>query len=85
MKTYDEWKPCITMLAINFAFAVLNILLKKVVEEGMNNLVFITYRLAISTIFLAPIGYFVERYVKALYLINSCRLTKYLFFFLPVN
>ncbi|KAF7840344.1 WAT1-related protein [Senna tora] len=40
---------------------VVNILLKKSLQEGMNNLVFITYRLTTSTIFLAPIGYFWER------------------------
>lgn len=50
------------MLAIDFAFAVVNILLKKVLEEGIDHLVLITYRLAISAIFLSPIGYFLERY-----------------------
>ncbi|KAG5015433.1 hypothetical protein JHK85_021569 [Glycine max] len=40
---------------------MVNILLKKVLQEGMNHLVFITYRLSVATIFLAPIGYFKER------------------------
>lgn len=57
-----EWKPFSLMLAIDLAFAIVNILLKKVLDEGMNHLVFITYRLVISAVFLAPIGYFVERY-----------------------
>ncbi|KAA8526053.1 hypothetical protein F0562_007847 [Nyssa sinensis] len=57
----DEWYPVLTMIAIDFSFAIMNILLKKVVVEGMNHLVFITYRQCVSTIFLAPIGYFVER------------------------
>ncbi|CAL0334713.1 unnamed protein product [Lupinus luteus] len=61
MKTCDEWKPFIVMIAVDFSFAAVNILLKKVLEEGMNHLVFITYRLSIATIFLAPIGYFWER------------------------
>ncbi|XP_061342761.1 WAT1-related protein At3g30340-like [Gastrolobium bilobum] len=61
MKTCDEWKPFIVMIAIDFSFAAVNILLKKVLEEGMNHLVFITYRLSIATIFIAPIGYFWER------------------------
>lgn len=51
------------MLAIDLAFAVVNILLKKVLEEGIDHLVLITYRLAISAIFLSPIGYFLERYI----------------------
>ncbi|KAK9020715.1 hypothetical protein V6N11_010732 [Hibiscus sabdariffa] len=33
----------------------------KVLDDGMNHLVLITFRLSISTIFLAPIGYFWER------------------------
>ncbi|KAK7245540.1 hypothetical protein RIF29_40386 [Crotalaria pallida] len=57
----DEWKPFIVMIAVDFSFAIVNILLKKVLEEGMNHLVFITYRLSIATIFLAPIAYFWER------------------------
>ncbi|KAL2340995.1 hypothetical protein Fmac_008935 [Flemingia macrophylla] len=61
MKTCNEWKPFIVMIAIDFSFAAVNILLKKVLEEGMNHLVFITYRLSISTIFIAPIAYFRER------------------------
>ena len=51
------------MIAIDFALAVVNILLKKSLQEGMNHLVFITYRLITSSIFLAPIGYFWERYI----------------------
>ncbi|XP_028755706.1 WAT1-related protein At3g30340-like [Neltuma alba] len=61
MSSSDEWKPFLAMIAIDFAFAVVNILLKKSLQEGMNHLVFITYRLITSSIFLAPIGYFWER------------------------
>ncbi|KAK7302974.1 hypothetical protein RJT34_13872 [Clitoria ternatea] len=64
MKNCDEWKPFIIMIAIDFSFATVNILLKKVLEEGMNHLVFITYRLSIATIFVAPMGYFWERNVR---------------------
>ncbi|XP_070048263.1 WAT1-related protein At3g30340-like isoform X2 [Nicotiana tomentosiformis] len=61
MKRYVEWYPIIVMLAIDFAFAISNILLKKIIMDGMNHLVFITYRQSISTIFLAPIAFFLER------------------------
>ncbi|KAF3965540.1 hypothetical protein ACB098_01G126200 [Castanea mollissima] len=61
MKSCEEWKPFIAMIAVDFAFAIVNILLKKILDEGMDHLVFVTYRLTISTIFLAPIGYFLER------------------------
>ncbi|KAK8658319.1 hypothetical protein V6N13_036527 [Hibiscus sabdariffa] len=60
-KSCNEWYPFIVMIAIDFSFAVVNILLKKVLDDGMNHLVLITFRLSISTIFLAPIGYFWER------------------------
>ncbi|XP_022737307.1 WAT1-related protein At3g30340-like [Durio zibethinus] len=58
LKSCNEWKPFIAMIATDFSFTVVNILLKKVLDEGMNHLVLITFRLSISTIFLAPIGYF---------------------------
>ncbi|KAJ1426144.1 EamA domain [Sesbania bispinosa] len=61
MRNCDEWKPFLVMIAIDVSFTIVNILLKKVLEEGMDHLVFITYRLSISTIFLVPISYFWER------------------------
>ncbi|PSS11275.1 WAT1-related protein [Actinidia chinensis var. chinensis] len=61
MTSCDEWKPVIAMVAIDFGFAIVNILLKKVTDAGMDHLVFITYRQSIATIFLAPIGYLSER------------------------
>ncbi|MED6155081.1 hypothetical protein PIB30_002289 [Stylosanthes scabra] len=61
MRNCDEWKPFVVMVAIDFCFAAVNVILKKVLDEGMNHLVFITYRLSIATILLAPIGYFRER------------------------
>ncbi|XP_009780606.1 WAT1-related protein At3g30340 [Nicotiana tabacum] len=61
MKRYVEWYPIFVMLSIDFAFAISNILLKKIIMDGMNHLVFITYRQSVSTIFLAPIAFFLER------------------------
>lgn len=61
MKNCDEWKPFMAMIAIDLVFAIVNILLKKVLDAGMDHLVLVTIRLAIATIFLAPIGYFLER------------------------
>ncbi|XP_028764733.1 WAT1-related protein At3g30340-like [Neltuma alba] len=57
----EAWKPFVAMVFIDFAFAVVNILLKKVLQEGMNPLVIITYRLSVSCVFLAPIAFFWER------------------------
>lgn len=67
MKSCEEWKPFMIMIAIDISFAVVNILLKKVLDEGMNHLVFITYRLSIATIFVGSIGYFRERYVPSVH------------------
>ncbi|KAM7525982.1 hypothetical protein LguiA_015884 [Lonicera macranthoides] len=64
MKSCARWYPVLAMIAVDLAFAVVNILLKKVVDDGMNHLVFITYRQAVSTIFLAPIGFIWERYTR---------------------
>ena len=61
MKSCEEWKPFIAIIAVSFAFAIVNILLKKILDEGMDHLVFVTYRLTISTMFIAPIGYFLEK------------------------
>ncbi|KAJ6770708.1 WAT1-RELATED PROTEIN [Salix purpurea] len=61
MADCNEWKPFIAMITVDFAFAIVNILLKKVLDEGINHLVLITYRLSISALFLGPIGYFWER------------------------
>ncbi|KAE8727345.1 putative methyltransferase PMT18 [Hibiscus syriacus] len=66
LKSCNEWYPFIVMIAVDFSFSVVNILLKKVLDDGMNHLVLITFRLSISTIFLVPIGYFWERYRKLL-------------------
>ncbi|KAK4271732.1 hypothetical protein QN277_020379 [Acacia crassicarpa] len=59
--SFEEWKPFAAMVVIDFAFAVVNILLKKVLQDGMNPSVLITYRLAVSCVFLAPIAFFWER------------------------
>lgn len=63
MKWFHEWQPSFIMVGINFALAIANVLLKKVVDEGMNHLVIVTYRTSISVVFLSPLAYFWERYV----------------------
>ncbi|KAF9600880.1 hypothetical protein IFM89_013787 [Coptis chinensis] len=51
------------MVVIDFALAIVNLLLKKVLDEGMDHLVLITYRTSSAAILLAPIAYFWERLV----------------------
>lgn len=60
----DEWKPVMAMLVFNLISAVLTALVKKALEQGLNALVLITLRQLVATLFLAPIAYFKERYVR---------------------
>ncbi|XP_043718134.1 WAT1-related protein At3g30340-like [Telopea speciosissima] len=60
-KWCEEWRPVLAMVGIDIALAVVNVLLKKVLQEGMNHLILVTYRQSISTVFLSPIAYFWER------------------------
>lgn len=61
MSDGGQWKPVVGMLVISFVFAVVNLLLKKMIDQGTNNMVIATYRLLSSAIFLAPIAFFWER------------------------
>lgn len=62
MNSFGEWKPVVAMVVVNFALAIVNLLLKKVLNEGTNQLIIVTYRQSISAIFLGPIAYFWNRY-----------------------
>ncbi|KAL9385208.1 hypothetical protein Peur_022218 [Populus x canadensis] len=68
MSDVGQWKPVVGMLVISFAFAIVNLLLKKMIDQGTNNMVIATYRLSSSAIFLAPIAYFWERLTLTQYL-----------------
>ncbi|KAI3693734.1 hypothetical protein L1987_76686 [Smallanthus sonchifolius] len=89
-KGYGKWYPVLVMIAIQFTFATVNVLLKKVIVEGLDHLVFITYRLSVAAIFLVPVAFFFERksetkltYSIVFYLflnaILGASLTQYLF------
>ncbi|XP_016652232.1 PREDICTED: WAT1-related protein At3g30340-like [Prunus mume] len=61
MNCCEQWKPVVAMLVINFALAMVNVLLKKTLDQGLNHLIIVTYRQSISAVFLAPIAFFWER------------------------
>ncbi|XP_051144938.1 WAT1-related protein At3g30340-like isoform X2 [Andrographis paniculata] len=62
MKSFvAKWWPVIMMIAISLAFAINNVLLKKIVDDGIDHLVFVTYRQCISAVFLSPLALFIER------------------------
>ncbi|CAL9167691.1 unnamed protein product [Musa hybrid cultivar] len=58
---WSEWRSVFAMLAVDVMLAVMNTMVKKVMEEGMNKLILITLRQLIATLFMAPIAYFHER------------------------
>jgi hypothetical protein len=53
--------PTAAMVATNIVIAVMTVLLKQALSQGMNRLVLITFRQMAATVFLAPIAYFKER------------------------
>ncbi|KAI3501526.1 hypothetical protein L1887_29397 [Cichorium endivia] len=77
-KSNGKWYPVLVMVAVHFVFATINILLKMVIVDGLNHLVFITYRLTVATIFLAPVAFFFERK-------SQPKLTYSIIFFLFIN
>lgn len=58
-----KWAPMIVIIVTNMIAGMVNALIKKVLDGGINHMVIATYRLGISTLFLLPIAYFWERYV----------------------
>ncbi|CAH8356826.1 unnamed protein product [Eruca vesicaria subsp. sativa] len=56
-----KWAPLIMITVINTINGMVNALIKKVLDGGINHMVIATYRLGISTFFLLPIAYFWER------------------------
>lgn len=62
-KTYMETrKPYIAVLIIQLIYAGMALLSKAAIDEGMNTYVFVAYRQAFATIFLAPFAFFLDRY-----------------------
>lgn len=54
--------PTLVMVAIQVAFAGLNILSKLALDSGMSAYVMIAYRQIVASVFLSPVAYFLERY-----------------------
>ncbi|XVE77368.1 hypothetical protein DITRI_Ditri13aG0056600 [Diplodiscus trichospermus] len=49
------------MIAVNFALAITNVLIKKILDEGVSHIIILMYRQAISAVSMAPIAFFTER------------------------
>ncbi|GAU18069.1 hypothetical protein TSUD_51790 [Trifolium subterraneum] len=61
MHCHELFKPVTILILVNLALAFVNLLLKMVLNEGMDYMSIVTYRQAISFIFMAPIAWFYER------------------------
>ncbi|PKU78532.1 WAT1-related protein At3g30340 [Dendrobium catenatum] len=55
------WKPVVVMVLVSLAFAVMNVMVKKAIDEGMNRLVLIILRQLVAALFMAPVAYVCER------------------------
>ncbi|XVF80352.1 hypothetical protein PTKIN_Ptkin15bG0062900 [Pterospermum kingtungense] len=64
MNCWRQWKPVVAMIAINFALAITNVLIKKTLDEGVSHIIILMYRQAISAVSLAPIAFFRESLEK---------------------
>ncbi|KAK3027784.1 hypothetical protein RJ639_042229 [Escallonia herrerae] len=54
-------KPSIVMLFVQLVYAGMALLSKSAIAHGMNPYVFVVYRQAIATLFLAPFAFFLDR------------------------
>nr|CAD1831083.1 unnamed protein product [Ananas comosus var. bracteatus] len=86
MGWWREWGPVAVMVAADVGFAVMNVMIKKVIDEGMDRLVIVTLRQLVATFFMAPIAktrpkltgeIFVYLFFSALF---GASLPQYLFF-----
>lgn len=51
------------MVMVQIAFAGVNILYKLAVNDGMNLKIVVAYRFIFSTAFIAPLAFFIERFI----------------------
>lgn len=68
------WKAVLMMSMINIGLSVVNVMFKKMIDEGLNRMVATTYRLAAGTLFLIPFAIFLERFVFVYVYLVTCLL-----------
>ncbi|XP_020240816.1 WAT1-related protein At4g01440-like, partial [Asparagus officinalis] len=61
MNNWEEWKPIFAMVGINIVYGVMNSVIKVVIDEGTNRLVYLTYQQLVAALFVAPVAYITER------------------------
>ncbi|KAI5424592.1 WAT1-related protein At1g09380 [Lathyrus oleraceus] len=58
---FSSFVPCILMLVIQLAYAVMNVTSKLAIAGGMNPLILVAYRQIFGTVSIAPFAYWLER------------------------
>lgn len=56
-----SFKPHIAQLSVQVCYAIMNIITRVALDEGMNHFTFVTYRQAVASLVLSPFAYFLER------------------------
>ncbi|GKD32430.1 WAT1-related protein, partial [Tanacetum coccineum] len=57
----DDYKPVIVMLFLQLTYAGMSVSAKAALLQGMSPRVFVFYRQAFGTLFIAPVAYFSSR------------------------
>ncbi|CAK7338093.1 unnamed protein product [Dovyalis caffra] len=58
MGAFDDSKPALAMLVLQFSYAFVSLITRAALVQGMSPRVFVVYRQAIATLVIAPIAYF---------------------------
>ncbi|GLT49621.1 hypothetical protein SLA2020_231670 [Shorea laevis] len=61
MGVWQNYKPVVAMLGLQFIYAVLSLSTRAVTLRGMSPTVFVVYRQAVATLVTAPVAYFSRR------------------------
>ncbi|KAI3909580.1 hypothetical protein MKW98_013997 [Papaver atlanticum] len=61
MGRWEDYKPAMAMIGLQFTYAAVALSTRSVLLQGMSPRVFVVYRQAIATLVLAPIAYFSQR------------------------
>ncbi|XP_031478624.1 WAT1-related protein At1g21890-like [Nymphaea colorata] len=57
----DSYGPYVAQVMVQIVYALMNIIIKVALDDGLNHYVFVTYRQLVATLAISPVAYFVER------------------------
>ncbi|KAJ6914246.1 hypothetical protein NC651_016492 [Populus alba x Populus x berolinensis] len=61
MGAFDDSKPTLAMLGLQFSYAIVSLITRAALIQGMSPRVFVVYRQAIATVVIVPVSYFSRR------------------------